>query len=497
MDKNRPVTVKSLISYGVGDIYGGGSFLIISLLFMYFLTDTVGLAPALAGLVMLPGKVWDAISDPMMGYLSDNTRTRFGRRRVYFLAGILPVALTFMAMWVTVRSDNSCVSFAYYATAFIFFRTAFTMVMVPYSALNAEMSVDYRSRMRLSGARMIFSQASSLVCAVLPKMLMGRYYAGNPEQGYLVMGAVFGSFFALPWILVFLGTWEITEADREVHATTKGFFRDLAGMLVNRSFRIHMGMYISSYAAMDVLMAVFIYYLTYYMGSEGLFPMCVGAMLLAQVIMLPFYVYVANKRGKGFAYILGLVIWAAGLVFTLGFNPGTPTVVLMAVSALMGAGLSAGTMIPWAILPSVTDVDEMITARKRAGAYAGAMTFIRKIVNAMTIFLFGLVLDGIGYLRPVMTTVEGITRPVNQVQGETTIFWLKTIFFLLPFLLIVIGIVVALRFRITPETHGILVAEIARLRGGGSMSDVTPEARKVCEELTGLPYGELFRKEQR
>ncbi len=227
MDQPRPITIKSLISYGVGDIYGGGSFLIISLLFMFFLTDTVGLAPALAGLVMLPGKVWDAISDPLMGYLSDNTRSRFGRRRVFFLAGILPVALTFMAMWVTVRADNPYLSFAYYALAFIFFRTAFTMVMVPYSALNAEMTMDYKLRMRLSGARMIFSQASSLVCAVLPKMLMDRYYADNMEQGYLVMAAIFGVFFALPWIFVFMGTWEIAGAAREQHASVAGFFHDL------------------------------------------------------------------------------------------------------------------------------------------------------------------------------------------------------------------------------------------------------------------------------
>ncbi len=267
-------------------------------------------------------------------------------------------------------------------------------------------------------------------------------------------------------------------------------------MLINRSFKIHMGMYICSYAAMDVLMAVFIYYLTYYMGNEGLFSRCVGAMLLAQVLMLPFYVYVANKKGKGFSYILGLVIWAAGLSMSLFFTPETPALHIILVSAFIGTGLSAGTMIPWAILPSVTDVDEMITAKQRAGSYAGAMTFIRKIVNAFTIFIFGLLLDAIGYLRPVLQSVEGVTRSVNQVQPASTQFWLKLIFFLAPFALIAAGIVIALKFRITPATHAILAAEIKRLKEGGTKNDASPETRRVCEELTGLPYEKLYGDKQ-
>ena len=140
------------------------------------------------------------------------------------------------------------------------------MAMVPYSALNAEMTMDYKPRMRpFRGADDIFP-GLSLVCAVLPKMMMDRYYADNMERGYLVMAVIFGLFFALPWIIVFLGTWEMSDVARERNASVRGFFHDLKTMMVNRSFRIHMGMYICSYAAMDVLMGVFIYYLTYYHG---------------------------------------------------------------------------------------------------------------------------------------------------------------------------------------------------------------------------------------
>ncbi len=495
MSQEKKITLKNLVAYGVGDLYGGGSFIIISLLFMYFLTDTVGLPGYLAGLVMVPGKVWDAISDPLMGYISDNLETRFGRRRIFFLIGILPVALSFALMWVTVRTGNPFLTFLYYALIFIFFRTAFTMVMVPYSALNAEMTLDYKIRMRLSGARMIFSQLSALICAVVPKLIIDTFYKENMEEGYLVMAIVFGVFFALPWIFVYLGTWEIASARKDKNASAANFFKSSTTLFINRSFRVHMGMYIFSYAAMDILMAVLIYFLTHYIGRPELFTPCVGGILVTQVLMLSFYVYIGNLKGKGFAYRLGLSIWAVAMVLTLFITPESSPLVIILISILIGSGLSAGTMIPWAILPSVTDVDEMITSEQRAGSYAGAMTFIRKIVNALTIMIFGFLLDIIGYQRPVRELVSGITKMVEQTQGETTLFWLKIIFFLAPFILVIAGILVAFKFKITPHTHAVLVDEIKRLREGGRKEDVTPEAREVAELLTGIPYEKLYRKE--
>lgn len=490
--EQKPVRWYHLISYGVGDLYGGGSFLIISLLFMFFLTDIVGLPPALAGLVMLPGKAWDAISDPLMGYLSDRTKSRFGRRRIYFLLGMLPVALSFIMLWIAVRFDNIYFSFLYYVTAFIFFRTAFTMVMVPYSALNAEMTCDYKTRMRLSGARMMCSQFSSLVSAVVPKLIIDTFYHDNKVEGFLVMSIIFGIFYMIPWLIVFWGTWEMEPCEEMQSLTFAGFFRELFSMRRNRSFRIHIGMYIASYAAMDVLMSLFIYYLTYYIGDEKIFSSCVGAMLLAQVSMLPVYVFISNKKGKGFAYIIGLIIWGTGLSITAFFTPSTPRAFIIAVSALMGTGLSAGGMVPWAILPSVTDVDEMITGKKRAGSYAGAMTFIRKIVNALTIFFLGLMLDIIGYKKPIIETIDGVTRSINQPQTPETLFALRILFFLVPLLLIIAGIVIARKFNITPETHALLIAEIERLKAGGSKTDVDARTRAVCEELTGQSYERLM-----
>ena len=475
----RPVRWPNLIAYGVGDLYGGGSFVLISLLFLFFLTDVIGLPAASAGLVVMIGKAWDAVLDPLMGYLSDRTRTRFGRRRVYFLAGIVPVWITFALLWIPCSSTRPGLAFLYYALAYVLFSSTFAMVMVPYAALNAEMSRDDSTRTRLTGARMLFSGAGSLLVGVLPRMFVDAF--PDPRQGHLVMGLVFGLIFALPWIVVFLGTWELSGGDEAPpeRSSFADFVRSLKSLFVNRSFRIHMGMYINAYSALDILMAVVLYYMTYYFGRKELFPVCLGAMLITQLVSLVAYVAIANRFGKGPAYVTGLSIWGAAMSSVVFIPREAPSALVVLVFALGGMGMAAGAFIPWAILPSVTDVDELIFARQRAGLYAGAMTFLRKLVQAVVLFGVGLGLQLIGYVP-------------NAPQSAETLGRMRFIFSLAPSAFILLGILFALRFRITPESHRVLTGELERLKSGGEKSAVAPATRAVCETLTGLPYERLF-----
>ncbi len=479
MNQERKITFKNLLSYGVGDIFGGGSFVVINLLFIYFLTDVAKLNPALAGLVVLAGKAWDAISDPIMGYISDTTKSRFGRRRIFFLLGMVPIILSFIAMWLPVSFESQMVKFIYYALAYIFFSTAFTMVMIPYSALNAEMSREYKERTRLSGARLIFSQISSLISGTVPKMIIDTF--PDKGEGFLVMSIIFTVFFALPWIIVFFGTWELPDVQIE-NKSLSDFFKNLLVIWTNKSFRVHIGLYICAYSALDLIMAMFIYYLTYYIQKPHIFTMCLGAMLVTQVLFLPVYVFIANKKGKGFAYRVGVSIWAIALVSTLLFDSSTPLQYIVALSVLMGAGMSAGTMIPWAILPSVTDVGELITGKQQAGVYAGAMTFIRKLVQAIVLAVFGGVLGAIGYKAGVVQSPETLER-------------LRLLFALLPPSLMVCGILISLKFKITPVTHPIIIQEINRLKMGGSKAEVEQRVKDICETLTGHKYEKLFKKQ--
>jgi oligogalacturonide transporter len=478
---SRPVKVRNLVAYGLGDVFGGGSFLIINMFFLFFLTEVVGLSPILAGIVFSFGKVWDAISDPLMGYLSDRTRSRFGRRRVFFLIGIAPIAVSFVLIWMPPPSEEDLLNVAYYAFAYVFFSTVVTMVMVPYSALNAEMSTDYKVRTRLSGARILFSEIASLVAATVPSLIIRSFESA--EQGHLVMGVVFGVIFALPWVFVFRGTWELPHFEsRKDPFSLRQAFSEFASLFRNRSFLVHILMYLFAFTAIDCLMILFKYYLHWNIGRPDLFAVSMGTLMLTQIAMIGLYVFLANRKGKGFTYRVGLVVWSVGMLLAFFLDRETPVGALLLVCGLMGAGLSAGAMIPWAILPSVIDVDEMITTKSRAGIYSGAMTLVRKLVQGLIAApAIGIALELIGYVEK------------SPSQSDEVVSGLKLLFFCAPFACLVLGIGISFFFHITPSTHAVFKQELSRLREGGSKSDVQPEARAVAERLTGVQYTELYK----
>ncbi len=489
MSEKRELRTRNLIAYGVGDLYGGGSFFIISTFAMFYLVNVVGLSPVLAGLIPGLGKIWDAVSDPIMGYITDNTKSRFGRRRIFFLIAVLPVAVSFFLIWLPVRFDTRVYTFLYYFFAYLFFYTVSTMTMVPYSALSAEMTLEFRERNRLSGARMIFSIMASLAAGVLVQPIINSF--DDPAKGHMMVGLVFGLLFSIPWIFVFLGTWELPRAGTETDRPMS-IFRNFSSIFANRTFRLHIGMYICAYASMDILMSWFKFYVIDYLGRGDIVHFGLGAIVLTELAALPFYVMLTNKKGHGRAYMLGLGLWAAATALMALQHPGSPSWLVILNCVFVGAGMSAGVVIPWTVLPFVTDVDELITTRKRAGTYAGAMTLIRKLIQgAFVLPLLGVLLKTIGYIVPTAEQVAAKT-PVSQEQS--TLLFIKALFIICPIVLILLGIFFASRFSISPETHEILMKEIARMKSGGRREDVDTHTRRVCEELTGRPYEELYRQ---
>ena len=131
-----------------------------------------GLPVLATTLIILIGKVWDAVTDPIMGRISDRTRSRFGRRRIYFLAGIVPVFLSFVMLFYSFGIQSVTAKIVYHAFAYMFFGTAFTVVMVPYNAILSDMTDDYNERTSYTTVRMCFSGGTSLLAAVLPGLII-------------------------------------------------------------------------------------------------------------------------------------------------------------------------------------------------------------------------------------------------------------------------------------------------------------------------------------
>ena len=188
-----PVLTK--LGFGVGDVGGNLFFTVLSFWGMKYLTDSVLLAGAAAGLAMSAGRLIDAVFDPVLGLLSDRTRTRWGRRRPYLLFGAVPVALVFVFFFNVPISQDQTFLFWWAAITLVVLNMAFSVVNIPYSALTPELTTDYDERMSLGGYRMGFAVIGTMLGAVAFGMV-AQAFPGDATRGFFLAGLVFGSVIA-------------------------------------------------------------------------------------------------------------------------------------------------------------------------------------------------------------------------------------------------------------------------------------------------------------
>ncbi|MBN2658544.1 MAG: MFS transporter [Spirochaetales bacterium] len=476
----REIRLRNMIAYGAGDIYGGGAFIIIGTYFMLFLTTNVGINPAMAGLIVSLGKIWDAVTDPMMGILSDKTRSRFGRRRVYFLLGIVPITLSFILLWLNPQISGESGRFLYYLLAYMFFNTVFTMVMVPYNALPAEMVSDYRSRSKMMGIRMLFSQGGTLVSAVVPGIIFS--FTGRNDLGYFYFALIIGVFYATPWLFTYFGTWEreVTEEERSRQAKNLGdVFREFFSTFRNKSFRSHIAMYLSAYASMDIFMALLMYYLLFHLKYSGSESLVLGTVLIVQIIGVIIVSRSCIKKGNAPVYRRHIAICMSGLVLLSLLPEGVPFWAILAAGAVFALGMAGGVFVPYNNLAFVIDADTIINGRRREGIYSGMTTFIRKIAQALALQIVGIGLSLAGFARGAAE------------QSASTVSGIRFMFTVLPLALMLTGFILSRSFRIDPENHRLMLKEIeSREKGEDCSGDA--EVVRACELVTGCSYDTLW-----
>ncbi|WP_428770606.1 MFS transporter [Treponema sp. HNW] len=398
--QNRKLTWKNYLAYGAADLYGGGCFFIVTTFSMYYLVNVVGLHPLLAGLIPGIGKFWDAVSDPLMGYIADNTpQNRFGKRRVWFLVSIIPIALSFMFIWFPANFESQTGKFIFYTIAYIAFFTVSTVSYIPYAALSAEMTQSFSERNKLNTSRLMFSFIATLLGGLLAQPIIDSFHGS--KTGYFAMSCVFALIFALPWITLYFGTWEIQSVQ---HKTAKGesFIKNFLSLFKNKSCRIHIAMYVCSYGALDIFMSLVLFYMVDYLNRGSVFVIVQGSLLITMMITLPIHSRFINKIGHKPVYITALIIFALSVFCMVFHTPDTPPVILILNMVLMGVGVSANNLIPHQLLPFISDIDKLLSGKSRAGTYSAAMSLTRKLFLGLVIMTsIGAILNGIGYKNPV------------------------------------------------------------------------------------------------
>lgn len=438
--KNQPTAEKlsfyRKLLFGVGDSTFSLYFTVVAFFYLFFLTDVVGIKPVLAGAVLFVGKAWDAFTDPMVGFFSDRTKSRLGRRRPFLLFGILPGAALFILIWQKFPIESQTLLFLTYTGINLLFWTSFTILAIPYAALMPELSLDYDDRTSLISARMFFSIVFGLVAVVVPMLIVGFY--PNKVIGFAMMGVFLGIFGIIPVMTTFFGTKERPEFQEKTQLPLLTSFRET---IKNRPFLVAMFIFLLSWACVDIVGAVFIYFLTYWMGLTGDdVSILLGTIFITATIFLPFWVFVSKKLGKKMAYISGMAFWALVMTFAIFLRPGIPFSVLFIFCLLAGIGVSTAHLIPWAMIIDCVDLDELKTGARREGMYTGFTLFLQKLASSIALFVTGIFLEWSGYVA-------------NMLQPKATLFSIRFLLGPVPAILLILSIVITIFYPITRETH--------------------------------------------
>ncbi len=455
MGKEQITSPNERVPIGVKVAYGAaeGSVTLVwtafALYFLFFLTDVVGISASLGGMVLSAAVLWDAVTDPAMGIISDRTRSRYGRRRPYIIAVAVPYCIIFWLLF-SVPALEGPLLVAYFTFMALLMHTAMTVLSVPHAALAPEMTTDYDERTSLASYRFAWSVIGSLFAAVLLFLIAERF--ADRRLGWSVAAACIGSVCLVPILL----TWRFTRGwERYSEDTEPLRFHDIREAIFgNRSLRYALGIFIFGITANYAGGAIAVYFLEYWMGfSQNQISTYWLIFFVSNLFWVPVVAFMSHRMGKRAAYITcmltGVVVYGVGNIV---IRPGQ--VAFMYSLSFIGAlAAAAAYQLLWAMLPDVVEVDEFKTGKRREGLYYGVYLFTTKLASAIALFIVGQILELIGY-------TPGIE------QSSSTLLGIRILFGPGVGGLLAISAVITVFFPITRRRHKALLEAIEARRTG-------------------------------
>jgi oligogalacturonide transporter len=307
------------------------------------------------------------------------------------------------------------------------------------------------------------------------------------------MGIIFTVIFMVTTLIVFTFSWERPREEIEsivqveTHASPlqslQRLYSELWATLKIRAFRLHLGMYLGGYISQDIFNAAFTYFVVFALGSTFVFAShLLGIMAAAQLVAVAVFIPMCLRYHPAPSYRVAVTLYAVGTLGFIALYRVAPAAAFWIYVPVVIAGLGRGGLnyIPWNVYNYMADVDEIVTGRRREGAFAGVMTFVRKTMQAAAVMCVGLILQAGGFVSDNKTT--------QSPEAVTTIVLVLAVGTLT---LLAIGFIISLRFHLDRDTHAVLMAEIDRFKSHPETRP-SPEDRKIVEDLTGWPYEKLW-----
>ncbi|MGJ3237724.1 MAG: MFS transporter [Anaerolineae bacterium] len=449
----RELKLINKLAFGFGDVAGAVYAALYGFFMSAFLLDVAGLRPGAVGLILGSSVIIDAFTDPLIGSLSDRTRTRWGYKRPWLLFGAVPLGMAFFLHWLVPPLDGWLL-IGYYFIVSNLLRLAFTAVNIPYTALTPQMTRDFDLRTQLNTFRFMFSIGGSILAVVLHPMLVSL---GSDELiGHALSAGVWMVLIIVATLSCFAGTFELPTA-HVPNPRHYNFVQRLQIVFNNRPYLIVTGIYLLSWLTLQFIQANLLLYTRYWLDAEDQFTVFVALIQIVAAVFLPIWTIASTRIGKKGVYLAGASVWLVTLIALYFIQPGQANL-LMIASGFAGIGVSVAYLIPWSMVPDTIEYNELQTGERQEGVFYGMFVFLQKLGLAAGLAISNLALGASGYINAEI--VDGVQQFV--AQPESVQFTLRVIVSLAPAVILALSIPLALMYPITRQRYDEIQKELAQ-----------------------------------
>jgi len=420
--ESKKLSIGVKLGYGVCDFGGNLFFTATAFVLMIYITDTMGLAAGLAGTALFIGRIWDAFYDTIIGYVSDRTSTKLGRRRPYMLAGAVPLFIAMILMFTNPALFRENLSqtglFIFTIVVYILLCTAYSTVNIPYCSMTPELTDDYHERTSLSGYRFGFAAIGTLTGAGAAWPIVGLMKDKN--MGFILLGIVFGGIMMVTTLITVFTTKEPAELKP---AKSVGFIKTYLEVFKNKPYLIILSTYILHIIALTIVSQVAAYYFDYVLAARNVMnpkDELTKAMLIligTALLFIPVSVLMSKKFGKKFVYGTGFVIFSAGLIALFMFGDKEPVSFTMIMMLIMGVGLGFLYVPPFTIVADAIEYGYLQTGERREGSFFGIWTWGFKLGQALAALSMGWILQLMGYVKGALPQTPSAELGIRLLLG--------------------------------------------------------------------------------
>ncbi len=440
------------VLYGLGEIPITATMGLFGIYVLLFYNSVMRLDGTLAGIGVTAGLIVDAVLDPYIGFRSDASRFRFGRRQSFMLFGCLGMGPFFWALLSPPQHLSTPQLFCWLLVSSLGFRFCFATYRIPYLSLGAELTSDYDERTRVIAIRSLLGLLGMAAAATLPLLvfLHKRADGADPKlqyAGYPLMGLAFGTLMVATGLVAVFGTQSrrTFSNPEEIPASSADFFRGMWMFLRNSNFRVLWLSFIVSSLAVVVNFSLWLHFLKWYAGIEDrrVLSAIQGSFYAGAAVGIALWIWLARRGEKrnffvgstlGLVVILVLASLAVGRGHLLGTNNPVP---LLFGNALAGLFASALWVLPFSMMADVVDQDQMECGIRREGTCFGIMNFGEKIASGGALLISGVLLSRFIHLVPG-----------REAQGPQVVERIGISYGLIPAILLAVAALVAFRFQL-------------------------------------------------